>query len=64
VQSEADLHFSQVARRSVLQVDRQIQSSGLLLRAVATLRGRRLRPGIRAAPAGAGVVPARDAGGR
>jgi diguanylate cyclase (GGDEF)-like protein/PAS domain S-box-containing protein len=34
LQEGADLQFSQVARRSVQQVERQLESSGLLLRAV------------------------------
>jgi len=34
LQAEAHLQFSQVARRSVLQVERQMETSGLLLRAM------------------------------
>ena len=36
LRAEANLQFSQIARRSVLQVERQLETSGLLLRAVQT----------------------------
>ena len=36
LQSEADLHFSEITRRSIRQVERQLETSGLILRAMQT----------------------------